>query len=132
MLQKFLLNTKTYKLVAATVIADTTNSKKAIYFLSLTCCSINKLKSHMSVICKNFVFSNFMWKKIAPGNDREKGVSAPVRLPFVYGSEYLFYFMPPTPSKIWEDKGQKNTANFGRDTSFFSQKLNCNIFNYNS
>ena len=26
-------------------------------------CSINKLKSHMLSTCKNFIFSNFTWKK---------------------------------------------------------------------
>ena len=33
--------------------------------------------------------------------------------------EYLFYYMPPTPNKIWEDKGQQNTENFGQNASFF-------------
>ena len=33
--------------------------------------------------------------------------------------EYLFCYMPPTPNKIWEDKGKQNTANFGRNTSVF-------------
>ena len=33
--------------VAAEFIAKTANSEEAIYFLSLTSCSINKLKSHM-------------------------------------------------------------------------------------
>ena len=40
-----------------------TNSAKAIYFLSLMSCSINKLKSHMLYTCKNFMFSDFTWKK---------------------------------------------------------------------
>ena len=26
--------------------------------------------------------------------------------------EYLFYCMPPTPNKTWEDKDKQNTANF--------------------
>ena len=43
--------------------------------------------------------------------------------------EYLFYYMPPTPSKIWKDKDLQNKVNFGRDTSFFSQKLNYDILN---
>ena len=33
--------------------------------------------------------------------------------------EYLFYYMPQTPNKIWKDKGLQNTANFGQNTSFF-------------
>ena len=40
-------------------LLQTTNSEKAIYFLSLRSCSINKLKSYMLVTCKNFVFSDF-------------------------------------------------------------------------
>ena len=47
--QKFLLKTKTYKLLLVTVVAQftakTANSEKAIYFLSLMSCSINKPKS---------------------------------------------------------------------------------------
>ena len=34
---------------------------------------------------------------------------------------YLFYYMPPTPNQIWEDKGYQNTANFGQNTSFLSK-----------
>ena len=59
--------------VVAQFTAKTTNSEKAIYFLSLMYCSINKLslmycsinklKSHMLFTCKNFMFSNFTWKK---------------------------------------------------------------------
>ena len=33
--------------------------------------------------------------------------------------EYSFYYMPPTPNKIWEDKGYQNTANVGRNTILF-------------
>ena len=36
--------------------------------------------------------------------------------------EYLFYYMPPTPSKIWEEKDEQNTENFGQSTSFFFVK----------
>ena len=35
--------------------------------------------------------------------------------------EYLFYYMPPKPNKIWEDKDR--TANFGQNTSFFFYKI---------
>ena len=31
----------------------------------------------------------------------------------------MFYYMPPTSNKIWEDKDQKNTKNFGQNKSFF-------------
>ena len=41
----------------------TTNSEKAIYFLPLISCSINKVKFHMFFTCKNFMVSDFMWKK---------------------------------------------------------------------
>ena len=33
--------------------------------------------------------------------------------------EYLSYYMTPTSKKSWEDKGYRNTANFGQKTSFF-------------
>ena len=36
--------------------AKTINSEKSIYFLSLTFCSMNKLKSHISFTCKSFMF----------------------------------------------------------------------------
>ena len=69
--QKFLLKTETYKpftnsllvTIIAQFTAKTTNSKKAIYFLSLMSCLINKLKSHMFFTWKNFMFSDFTWKK---------------------------------------------------------------------
>ena len=56
--------------------AKTTHSRKAICFLSLMSCSINKLKSHMLFTCRNFMllwfydkFYDFTWKKMfAPGN----------------------------------------------------------------
>ena len=50
--------------------AKTTNPEKALYFLSLMSCPVNKLKSQMFFKCKNFMFSDFTWKKIyfAPGN----------------------------------------------------------------
>ena len=33
--------------------------------------------------------------------------------------EYLFYYIAPTPNKMWEDKNQQNTTNIGQNTSFF-------------
>ena len=55
--------------VTAQFTAKMTYSEKAIYFLSLKTCSINKLKSHMFFPFKNFIFSNFTWKNIfAAGN----------------------------------------------------------------
>ena len=44
--------------------AKTTNSEKAIYFLSPMSYSIHKLKSHMLFTCKHFLFSDFTRKKI--------------------------------------------------------------------
>ena len=41
----------------------TTNSKTVVYCLSLMPYSINKLKSYMLFTSKNFVFSEFMYKK---------------------------------------------------------------------
>ena len=32
--------------------------------------------------------------------------------------EYLFYYMPLTPHKIWQEKGQENTTNFGQNKFF--------------
>ena len=66
-LHKFLLKTKITNSMLVTVIAQftakTTNSEKAIYFLSIMCCSINKLKSHLLFTCKNFVLWFFVEKK---------------------------------------------------------------------
>ena len=54
--------------VIAQFAAKSTNSEKAIYFLSLMFWSINKLKSHIFFTCKNFMVSDFTWKKgFAPG-----------------------------------------------------------------
>ena len=50
--------------VIAQFTAKTTNSEKAISFLPLIPCSINKLKSSMFFTCKNFMFFDFTWKKI--------------------------------------------------------------------
>ena len=50
--------------VVAQFTAETTNSEKAIYFLSLISCLVNKLKSHMLLKCKKFMFPDFKWKKI--------------------------------------------------------------------
>ena len=44
--------------------AKITHSEKAIHFLSLMSCSINTLKSYMFFTCKNFMFSDFMRKKM--------------------------------------------------------------------
>ena len=33
--------------------------------------------------------------------------------------KYLFYYMPPTPSKIWRDKGNKTKQQISVKTSFF-------------
>ena len=41
--------------VVAQFTAKTTNSEKAIYFLLVTSCSINKLKPHMLLTCKLFM-----------------------------------------------------------------------------
>ena len=62
--------------------AKTTNSERAIYFLSLMSCSINKLKSQMFFTCKNLMFSELKWKKkyFAPGNGGKEGGLAPRNL----------------------------------------------------
>ena len=52
-------------------------SKKAIYFLSLTSYSINKLKSHMLFTNKNFVFSDFIWKTLPNNREEVSDTSLP-------------------------------------------------------
>ena len=71
--------------VVAQFTAKTTNSEKAIHFLTLMSCSINKLshfshfKFHTLFTCKNFMFSEFTWKK---KNLLQNMHSPP---PFLYG-----------------------------------------------
>ena len=74
--------------------AETTNSEKAIYFLSLISCSLNKLKSHiihMQKFYKNFVFSDLTWKKNFCLRKWWRGWRPPA--PFLYGpiKSSLFY-----------------------------------------
>ena len=65
--------------VVAQYTGKSTNSEKAIYFLSLMSCSINKLKSHMFFAFKKFMFSDFMWKKIfAARNGGGRWTGAPL------------------------------------------------------
>ena len=64
--------------------AKTTNSEKAVYFLSIMSCSINKLKSRKFFTCKNFVFRFYMEKKIFCSRkwwERGGGPSAPTAPP---------------------------------------------------
>ena len=64
--------------MTAQFTAKTTNSEKAIYFLPLMSCSINKLKPQMFLERKNFMFSYFAWKKtFAPGNGGGAGTPCP-------------------------------------------------------
>ena len=62
-------------IAVAQFTAKTTNPEKAVYYLSLMSRSINKLKSIFETFtCKNFMFSDFMWKKkFAPGNGARGG-----------------------------------------------------------
>ena len=79
LLLKFLFNTKSLLVtVVAQFTAKTTNSEKAIYFLSLTSCLVNRPKSQILITCKDFIFSDFTWKKIfAPGNGGWVGTPLP-------------------------------------------------------
>ena len=63
----------------AQFVAKPTNSEKAIYFLLLKSCLINK----WSLICKSFMFYCFLWKRtnFAPGNGRGGWRSLPLPLP---------------------------------------------------
>ena len=66
-LQKFLLKAKTYKSLVTGVAqftAKTANSEKAIYFLSLISCSVNKLVSNIIHMLKFYVFRFYMESKI--------------------------------------------------------------------
>ena len=49
--------------MVAQFTVKTTNSERAVYFLSLMSCSINKLKSRMLLTCTNFIFFDFTSKK---------------------------------------------------------------------
>ena len=80
----FLLKHNLTNSLCVTVIAQfttkTTNSEKAIYFVSLMSFAINKLKSHII-----FTRKNFTWKKtFAPGNGGGQRSSASLS-PFPYG-----------------------------------------------
>ena len=72
----------------ATVVAQftttTTNSKKAVYFLSIISYSVNKLKVYMLFTSKNLVFSNFV-----PENGGETG--PPPLLPSVFGPVFIYF-----------------------------------------
>ena len=67
-LHNFLLKTKITNSFLVTVIvqftAKMTNLEKAIYFLSIRSCSINRLKSHWLFTRKNFMFYDFIWNFI--------------------------------------------------------------------
>ena len=49
--------------MVAQFAAETTNSEKVLYFLSLMSCLIKKLKYHMLFTSENFMFSDFTWTK---------------------------------------------------------------------
>ena len=71
-LQNFLLKTRTYRLeldsmlvtVVAQFTAETINSEKPIYFLSLMSCSMNRLKSHMLQVMQIQKIFRFYVEKI--------------------------------------------------------------------
>ena len=58
--------------MVAQFTAKTRNPEKAIYFLSLISCSINKLKSRTLFTCKNFLLSDFF----VPGYGGCRGAGA--------------------------------------------------------
>ena len=87
------LNFYSFLLLLVTVVAQftakTTNSEKAIYFLSLISCSINKLKSHILFTCKSltklFMLFDLTWKKIFLLQEMVGGWRLPALPPFLYG-----------------------------------------------
>ena len=89
--------------VIAEFNAKTTNSEKAIYFLSLMSCSMDKLKSHMFFACKNFFFflfyveKNILIQKMAVGRGRAGGPLPPFPIALntlIDNAEDLDIFMP--------------------------------------
>ena len=80
--------------VVAQFTAKTTNSEKAIYFLSLMTCSINKLKSHILFTCKNFTkilcfpiwhVQNYLLQEMVEWTGRVLALSpTPPCIPFLY------------------------------------------------
>ena len=86
----FLLLSSYHKLINSLLVtakahftAKTTNLGKAIYFLSLMPCSINKLLSLTYYSHVEILFSDFMWKKMfALGNG--EGLAPPASL-LLYG-----------------------------------------------
>ena len=69
--------------MVAQFTAKTTNSEKAIHFLTLMSCSINKLKFHTLFTWKNFMFSEFTWKKKNLLQNMHPSLPPP---PFLYGA----------------------------------------------
>ena len=64
--------------MVAQFTAKTRNPEKAIYFLSLISCSINKLKSRTLFTCKNFLLSDFFFPGY--GGCRGAGADADTRI----------------------------------------------------
>ena len=123
-LHNFLLKTKITNSLLVTLIiqftAKMTNLEKAIYFLSIRSCSINRLKSHLLFTHKNFLFYDFIWNFIIllqemVGERRGRGrvlalfcspAASPAH-PFVYGPASYW----KTTLTIWPNmkaRGQKS------------------------
>ena len=116
----------------ATVVAEfsakTTNIEKTIYFLSLMSFSINGLKPHILFSCKNFMFSDYAWKKLsAPGNGGGRRVGAPspppptppplrtfsTVLPYSYLTNYdLSYDFINTGIFVWQNFSETSLGYF--------------------
>ena len=81
------------------------NSEKAINFLSLMSCSINKLKSLMFFAFKKFMFSDYMWKKIFAARNGGGGRVGGWRPPAPYFSTALVCVIPIRSLKLSENLG---------------------------
>ena len=86
---KVLIKNRNLQSLLVTLVAQFTakarNSEKAIYFLSLMSCSINKPKSDILFTCKNFVVRFHVEKNFSQRNVG-RGAGKPLP-PFIYGPE---------------------------------------------